>query len=505
MFTKHYTNLKQLLQLSKYCPRVILFILISISVCIQLHNKSDHFQEVDSFITFIDFSTFPAKALKLYEDFYPNKNAIVNKVRLPIINGVAALHLPKQLEIFFSLPLCETYSPIPGLLYGLVYTTGEGWYSFLSKAILVNMVFFHIAVILLFLVFKNIGCSNSAALFGVTILLCSYSLHHYTYHLGSTLWMFCSTAAWLYFYTKNHAKIHTISGILLLFNYTIAILWGAMVLHQLLTVKNKRKVLIATLPFLGFAFFVGLLLYPPSNSLRGSYNGIQSLPIRFYYLILNALSPHTVGSIILEVGVFLVLFSLLIYGIVTSYKTPIMKYIRYFTVVLFFFFAFNKLIFSPERQLIFLAPLIIIPIILGLHRFLKYIKNWQAYVMLLVLAICGFYSVVLSNGKASKTIAYEQVVHKKNLIYDSITGFEFDILFGVKTLDYKTLKKDSLYTYIGREYNFKGYLNAHNITGYEVIKDTAIINDVSFKYNHPKKSKYCIPNNFYQTIFKKIN
>ena len=407
--------MKQTLQLIKYYPIVVLITLISISASIQLHNKSDHFQELDSQLSYLVFSSFPGLTLKMYSNYYPNKTAIVNRVRLPVINNIANLHLPKAVQSFFSLPLTTTYSAMPGLLYGLVYTTGEGWYSFLSKAILVNMLFFHIAVILLFLVFKNIGCSNSAALIGVTILLCSYSLHHYTYHLGSTIWMFCSTCGWLYFYTKNEAKIHTISGILLLFNYTIAILWGAMVLHQLLTVKNKRKVLIATLPFLGFAFFVGLLLYPPSNSLRGSYNGIQSLPIRFYYLILNALSPHTVGSIILEVGVFLVLFSLLIYGIVTSYKTPIMKYIRYFTVVLFFFFAFNKLIFSPERQLIFLAPLIIIPIILGLHRFLKYIKNWQAYVMLLVLAICGFYSVVLSNGKASKTIAYEQVVHKKIL------------------------------------------------------------------------------------------
>jgi hypothetical protein len=486
----------------------LLCVCIVFSVMVQLYHKNNHFQEIDSQITFTSIQKFPVFAQTTYASYYPDSNSIIRKVRNPIITQLGTLHLPNAIKGFFALPLSTTYSPAPGFLYGLVLNNTDNWYTFKNKAILINILFFHLGVLFLFGFLRKITNFSYAALLGSILFLFSYSSHHYTYHLGSTTWIIFSINCWLFFYVKykdDLRKMSYLSAFLILFNYLIVFFWIAhfMVIGMQNRFKELQKNILKSLPFLFVLFLLIVFLYPPSNSTRGVLPHFKDIPVNLYYIIANSFCFYNNYQLV-EIVFISTLIITAIYGILPLWQSSIRNFYSCIFLLVIGLFLTRLLIFSPERQLLFLYFLIMVPFVLGLSKLEQFMqkKKYHSLLMLIPMVLL-MYSTIKSNNASTKKHAISGYLQKANLVYNP-ADVEISNYLTTATIALNRLDTGIVYTYISYTQKAIPYFEERKIDKIAIIKDSVVETNTFFSYNNIYFSNFNRANNLYITTFKKL-
>ncbi len=479
------------------------------SISVQLYFKKNHFQEYDSIVTYKSLQEFPAFANTTNRNLYPDSNSTIRTIRDPFIKKIARANMPYSIQSFFSLPLSSTYSPMPGFIYGLVTYEKEDWHSFKSKSIYINILIFHIGIIFLYFFLFSITKNNFASIIASTIVLYSYSFHHYTYHLGSTVWIFTSTNIWLYLHSKYKEKafkISLISSILFLFNYLILIYWIAFAISYAVKDNNYKQniknVIVKSIQFFFLFILVLIIFYPPNSGFKGGFKSFTELPKSIYYIVLNALSWLNKSNIC-----NLFQFSLLILTITIGIKTLIQHKINKFffslCIILFVLFSCRILDFSPERQQLHLIFIFIIPLSFGLTRITINSKDFLKMMMLIILIFSGVYLRIKSNLLNKKQLTdffylkknNESIIDKTD--YLNQTNYIFNDSNKIKE-EYNLLTPYSL---ISQLENFEQFKIAYKIKEVIILSKEKIETNQYFIAYNLNNASFNMPNNLYKTTF----
>jgi hypothetical protein len=492
---------------------VLLITAIASSITIQWHFKNNHFQEFDSIVTYKSLQEFPTFANKINKNFYPDSNTTIRQLRDPFIKSIATSNLPYSIKSFFALPLSSTYSPLPGLIYGLCTYEKENWHSFSAKAIIINIIVFHAGIIFLFLFLLSITENKASSLFASIIVLFSYSFHHYTYHLGSTIWIFSSICCWLYCHQKYKDKIvivSIVSAILLLCNYLIFIFWLAFFISSILRdtnyLKNTKKAIIGNVLFFSVLTFVLIVFYPPNSSFKAGIKSITEVPKHFYYILLNGLSWYNKNSYI-DIAQFVIISIFIFIGIKKMDKN-INKFYIFLTAILFLLCCFKVLDFSPHRQQLFLVFLLIIPFVIGVSIITNKINKNIPIAVISILIVVGTYVRWNSNQSNQRfDVNFFYVTNEKQRIinYTDYLNLKSEALFEIKISP--SLIINSEYIFLSQYNNFEDFKRINNIKEVIILsKEEKISNQYFIAYNISNAS-FNMPNNLFKTTFilKEIN
>ncbi len=562
-------------------PLTVLFLLIILSSLIwheTLRNK--HFQECDSAGTYNSLYDFPHNALfftalsspkghlisqsraeKIFNNPLVNKIAskyfakypkqqIVERISeqsaVAIIHygyivAVSKLHLPHQIQGFFSLPLGSTYSAGPGLLYSLISGSNTSYEGFMSSVLFLNILIFHLCALGLYLLCKKIKLSNPAAIISSLCFLFSVSYYSSSYSTGSTLWNFASEILMLnliaaFYLHKNFLKILSFStAILVFFNYLVVFLWAAALLailwpklrSQQFTFKNLRAegwTLIKSQSFAIILIFIcGALFFVPGQSNRGSITW-QSLPGYLYYIILNFFTFNTHGVLLknIQFAFGLIISGLALYFIlfknvsVNPIQNIIKKILGWFVLIFCLLIIFKVLGLVPTRHILFLAPIWFIGLALALDNFkASWFKPWVGAILTIIISFAGFYSLkVRAKDVADRTavISLDTDLTEAG-VYDcsyNLVNKNWDSEVPVVFINPNQFQTGKTFLYLSQTTPFntalKNWQLQYNIS-VEVVNQIEEINNVYFVAFNPDPAHlpYSRPNSLFETKFKIIS
>jgi hypothetical protein len=466
----------------------LFFLIVFLSLITHLFVRNEHFQECDSSLVYHVMRDFPYYAMTFTNSVTTespvsislSKEKATNIVTNPIVSGllntsfggnfgdhkkdtlinalssgtrsplfyarsavifsVIALdaHLPYFIKNAFVLPLSSTYSFGHGLLYGLLSGPHISYKDFMSRALVLTLVLFHLGVIFIFLTLRKLFVSPLSAVLGSLLALFSISMYSYGYHLGSTVWNFSSSAFFLWFIVEYYTRwdnekylkrVSLLSGILVLFNYLIVVYWLAFIGAYFFISKNKKKEgtilsILKTQSFSIFLFFVcALLFFPPGQTMRGSVSSFSDLFSFPYYIILNIFSFYNKSGII-DALQFLIAFTLLFWGVYACSKNKTKAEQLFFVAVakLFFGVLFATMIFGilslgPSRHILFISPFLFILAGIGMdfpiNRYS--LSGNMGIVIVVLLSILGFsslYARILDVKDPTPLIRIDQSVRR---------------------------------------------------------------------------------------------
>ncbi|MBL8030469.1 MAG: hypothetical protein JNN11_04445 [Candidatus Doudnabacteria bacterium] len=573
-------KLANILEFIKKQPLSILFfVVLTTSFFWHLSFRNRHFQECDSAGTYNMIYDFPKSALSYAALTYPEGNLLkpetVNKIlenptvknqiekyfsrypkeqiserlsklnifavlRFGYIQIVSSLNLPHQLLGFFAVPLGSTYSAGPGLMYTLITGSNTSYESFMSGVLFLNILVFHLSVLLLYFTAKKLKLSPLAAILPCLLMLFSISLYSTAFHTGSTLWNIASGILFLFFVAKywNTEKqfkyISIISAILVFFNYLIAFYWLAFVLMyvsktiagQTLKLKPVFKALwgvIKKQKLAIFAFFIcGTIFFQPGQSARGA-TSLNTLPSDLYYIVLNFFSffNHTQSTIILEfiLGAFIIIF-------VTKYvfsktsaerenQTAVKNVLKWLFII-FWLLVFTKVLsLVPTRHILFLSPLWFLGLMLALEKYTARLRLFYALLIVVIISAFGFLGVLQRQLFVKDLTA--QISLPKDIENIGVYDCSFNLVnknwqnpVKIDFINPKNFEVGKTYLYLSQVETFDTALvqwqKNYNLD-LEILNQTNQFNSTFFvAFNpNPKKFLYSRPNSLFETKFKVIS
>ncbi len=452
----------------------IFLVVIVVSFFMHAAGRNGHFQEGDSALVYSGMYNFPSMAMENMAGVLANShtlpkvsketatkivdNEIVNRllsvshgylydeqgrqviiralssgnmsslyaIRVAAIGGVLSLnrYIPHFVRSAVSLPLSTTYSFGHGLIYGLVSDADTLFQDFMSSAMLVTLVIFHIGVIFIFFTLLSAGINPISAVLGAFFALFSISLSSYGYHLGSTIWQFTTVTIFIWFVVEFHTKwedkkyskgVSWLAGILVFFNYLIILCWLAFMLARLFayskqwgsqTLTSKVYRLIkGQYPAIIMFFLCALMFFPPGQTRGGQISSVYELFTFPYFIILNIFSLYNKNGVadVLQFTIALLLILVGSYhclkGAVKQELLMLSNFMVSFSAVFIVVYIFGIMglgpSMGPSRQILFIAALPIIFAAIGID-FLVHKSNTFKKILPFVLAcftVAGFFSM----------------------------------------------------------------------------------------------------------------
>ena len=228
--------------------------------------------------------------------------------RFGLIIGVSTLPLPDVVERALLVPLASTISVGPGLLYSAIYGFSESYREFMDYATLLTITIFYISSLLLFLFLLNTGINIYASSISILLFVFSISIYSYAFHLGNTIWSLAAASIFLYAAatswgrTAFAARVSWSAAVLVLFSYLIVVYYiAALVLEWAAGIRRgeiapslaaralsaSAGVLAANRAGIASTLAVAVLFFQTGQGLRGVMRSVSEAPDYLYYSILN--------------------------------------------------------------------------------------------------------------------------------------------------------------------------------------------------------------------------
>lgn len=390
-------------------PLVIFIVVLVASCAFHLQFRTQHYQEWDSSLAYNLVHDIPAS----YAGSAKTYGSLLEKVaeaRLHVRNAIVSAPLPHFLKSAFATPFGSTYSLGMGLFYGILDGSTVSYSTFMSRAVALTIILFHLVALCLFLIFRRLRLHPLASLtvaFGFLFAVSNYS---YGYHLGSTVWNIAVSAAFLWFFIawKNTPrfllKISAVSAVLVFFGYLVIFWWVAAIAQYIVSQRKEifasgrafalsvwRIAMSQLTMFIALAV-TALLLYPPGQGDRLTASFHTLLP-NFYYIVLNFVSVWN-RSTILNVIQFCIAFFLIGFGVVAfgnfrdrdnpkdvyedmrgrNLARTTQGLVGWFFLFTVFAMLAGALGFAPDRHILFLAPAVFLALAFGLEALLRTCK-----------------------------------------------------------------------------------------------------------------------------------
>jgi len=448
---------------------LLLILLVLVFLSIRISDRANFFQECDSTFIYDSTNNFPNSAMLFVAGTLRNENTyfkmskelaerivesrpvdslikVVLKdypkeqlvkalsagdkpplffIRGALIAGLMDIneYLPYSLKMGFHIALSSTYSFGTGVIYGLFAPINSSYSDFINNSLISTLVIFHLSIICLYFILKNVGVSPVASAITSLMALFSISLSSYSFHLGSTIWNFSTCVIFIYTliicrekYSENYLKyISWISVVLILFSYMIVILWTCVIIAHFLNLNAHSpkiinrfsiiKIIKSQIPALVMFAIVYLLFFPPGQQRGGDVSSLMEVGKNLYFIVLNFFSIYNKNTYI-DMTQFCVSIIFLFFGIKSCFdnfsiqKNAFMrKYLLVvWSVVAIIFILGNFNIgpsFGPSRHILFAASFIFIFYGLGLEFIIEKFKlrTTGRYALLTVVIFLGVGSV----------------------------------------------------------------------------------------------------------------
>jgi hypothetical protein len=458
-------------------------------------------------------------------------------LRYGYIEAVNIAHVPHQLQGFFTLPLSSTYSAGPGLLYGLITTSHTSYESFMSRIIFLELLIFHLAVLLLYLTCRKLKINNSVSIIASLLFLFSISLYSSGYEAGSTLWIFSSEIFLLWIIARNRQKSNYLkkisywTALLVFFNYLIIFLWAAALLELFVqkfkdnqTFKNfwptAWPIIKSQLVAIIFIIVCAAVFYQPGQSYRGT-SSLQTLPSYLYYIVLNFFSFYT-HSYLWQTVQFLI-GSIFILGTIFYLfkKTPgqdgtkqaIKQTLAWFFVIFWILILIKILDLVPTRHILFLSPLWFLGLAMAADYFTKGRFNfWVGLVAIVLICAAGGYSLKVRaadvyDRTASVTLSSDLA---EAGVYDcsyNLVDKNWHSSVPVVFINPDQFVAGNTYLYLSQTAPFSqavGEWEQNYEISYQILSQTNQSNPVFFIAYNPDLQRflYSRPNSLFETKFK---
>ncbi|MFZ4396323.1 MAG: hypothetical protein ACOYOU_11935, partial [Kiritimatiellia bacterium] len=462
-------------------------------------------------------------------------------MRYAMTTAIDQLHAPYAIQSMFALPLASTYSPAPGLLYGLVTAKGQDYASFMSRVLFLNICVLHLSAVLLVLIARKLGLNDLAAALGACLMLFAISVYSQGYSAGSMVWIVFSEFLWVWCLLQWGCKVGQLrvvslaSGLLIFFNYLIVLPYLGFLGMYLLREWRARggglpeawhqTVAVLRSQTLGLLLVAvcAILFFQPGQGNRSTGARIDILH-DVYYVLLNQFSwyTHAAGLEALQggLGAVLTIGFLLLVGR-RSFLQANYGRATFAMVAMGFLLAYAALTclgilgFAPTRHMLLLAPLAFIGSTVTLDwisRRVRVADNRKAWIAVGLVCALGFVAVHIRLRDA------------RDVTRDMVVDADVDVIGlndGAFNLFYRHWPRETpavwispemlvagkTYLYVSQTVPWEGALKSWQV-GYDVavtvLSHRCTITETYFMAYNPKPAAYLFtrPNNLHQVKFR---
>lgn len=317
-------------------PLAVFVIVLAASCAFHLQFRAVHYQEWDSSIVYDLVHDIPASyagSAKVYGSLLGRVAAL----RLRMRDAIIAAPLPHFLKAGFAVPFGSTYSLGPGILYGILDGPNVSYDAFMSRAVALTIILFHLIALCMFFIFRRLRLHPLTSLAVASGFLFAISNYSYGYHLGSTVWNIAVSAAFVLFFVawkdspRFLSKISAATAALVFFSYLIAFWWIAALAQYIFSkrkeifvsggafLRNTWRIAISQVAMFIALAVTALLLYPPGQGDRLT-TSLRTLPSNFYYVVLNFVSIWN-QSAVFDAIQFCIAMVLIVFGITAFWKS----------------------------------------------------------------------------------------------------------------------------------------------------------------------------------------
>lgn len=456
-------------------PKIATFVFFGYiiwSLSLSLFGAVEIYEECDSSSVPNMISGFPEEAKNFtgYLSFGPKLNW-AKKARLDLIDYISKENLWQPIKAAFALPMSSTYSPGPGLLYGAILKN-KGIAEFRGKALNVNVILYHIGLIILWYCFKRGGISEVASTIGVMWYGLSCSIFAYQFHFGSTIWNCLASimimwAGLIGSQSRRGLIIVSLFGVVgMLFSYLTVISWMASVFAVAISrnanffesglnklAPRANEVIASLLIFIIPLLLLMVVFFPPGNSLRGGIDmsSIYAIVVSFGFIFLTLFGILSKPPVVLLVAQALIAIIIVGYGakkIIEEFRRRRMSCLAIYSVFFLIFYllmiSFGLLSFAPSRHILFIAPVLYFIVAKGIDA----ASDNSKYIVSLVFLI------------ASVPIAAYRIEQLKSADSEILSSINFENYKGI-------IIGDCSYQYmsLGNESQSKSIIALRNMSG----------------------------------------
>jgi hypothetical protein len=433
------------------------------------------------------------------------------------------------------LSFSSTYSPGPGLFYGLLNIHGN-YFGFMNLATAFNLLIFHLSVLIIFLLILKLNKNYWSAITIGVLALFSYSLYSYGYHLGSTVWniLVSTIFIWLVFYFYQNKeknilqKISILSSVLLFFSYLVVIYWlAALMVLILLDAKNKVKVFTrkyvfeiikSQKTFIICSLLCWLIIMPAGLSFHGNPQSFKEFLSFSYYIILNFFSFFSMSEYWHNFQ-FIVFGLALLGGLSCAYffkkdKDNFFVFCLVVSVLVVYgiFAVLGILSFVPSRHILFLVPVLFVILYYFIDEIYCRLPIFLVIFFNAILVFGGFYSLFLSQKFTIDQTAYANVNSNPETVV--VYGDNYQLLYRFADSPGSFLKKNNIplsqqikintkYLYVSQSDCFDDLIADAARENMQINIDKKMIRKTNRKFIafDPKNFAFNMPNDFCQAEF----
>lgn len=563
----------------KKYPLSSLFILILlVSFVWQLNWRNQHFQECDSAVPFdvltnypgstwsyINNFNLPGKILsptkaarllntkfgkKIGQIFWPGQTPADQTAKLAATNPVYLWHnllfgkitswrLPYAVQSGFALALGSTYSFAQGFFYGLVNQPHAAFEAFMSNGLVLTVLLFHLSVLVMFFTFLALGLDELPSALASVWALFAISQYEQGFSLGSPVWYTFSAALWLYFCLKYYRRpkflliISLVTAVVAWVNYLIVVYWLALMLAVGFQYfgksgfwKNLWKLLWSQWLAILMIFLSTALFFVPGQGKRGNIM-FSSFWMDIYYLFGNFFTWYlhvtwlAVLQFLLGVAAMVIFFHWLYKP--SPDQNPALNFFRRlalgFIAALLLFRLTNMLGFAPNRQVLFISPLIFMGAAVALQLTVKKIpvlrRPLAGMFLLLCFAVLGFLAVHARRADVRDVAANIHIGNEVSAVV--IRDCSYNLKYKTYNRPVPTFFVEQASFAAGNTYLFLSQTNpalpdissqkpAGSLT-YRLLSQSAVETNAYFMAFTPGMNRFpwTRPNNLYEAEFKVIS
>lgn len=291
--------------------------------------------------------------------------------------------LPRSIAPVFSYPLSSTYSFGMAIYHQIINFFSKDYDIFVKNVVKINLLLLHLALFFTLLTLIGIGIKPSIATISVLTLTYTASFYSYGFHMGSTAHTFIAFSACFYSFTKYNIndknsllKLGLINSVLLFYSYLLVIPILAIYLHTFVNFyihsgKLFFKSIYISLSLHKIALFLNLLcilvFYQPGQGIRGEARSWSEFFDYIYFSILNLTGWVDTGIETVNFLQFILFGSIALYGGYNFFKenhsyqsSSAALLIQYSFIVYIFFLMLGLLNFAPTRHILFLQIFLVI-------------------------------------------------------------------------------------------------------------------------------------------------
>ncbi len=448
-----------------------------------------------------------------------------------------------------KLALTSTYSFWPWIIYGIVSYWISDYDTFMSRILLVTIFLFHFSVLLLYLILLKLKVRSPVALFTSLIMLFSIGFYSYGYHPWSTIWNIFTMMMFLYYIICNYENwnfyknISKLTAILVFFNYLIVFSRFALMIYKfglnmfsykikrydlnsikklslnifkniLLIIKEQKVVLICIA--ICWLFFYESTATKYLVLARESAQWFWQVFINLYYIVLNFTSTYA-GNKRMDIWTFVASFGLIIFWYVLLFRNKIKypirlnDFLKVFLFLMFFIFSLRILVFIPSRHILWLAPLVFIPIAISINCITYYFSRYRYIFGIIFILFIGFWCFSIFD----RSLKTYDIVLKQKLSYvapyDAILVLDvywskfwytnkYDFLEKTKLIRHFLHPTDNFFSLISlsKIEKWKRYFYISQVCDFSWRLENHWIKDITYKTYNEKKywdNVYFIANN----------